>query len=228
MRTTKPISTISFNTEEFLKHTLDGLIKSRIISFYAFVSHFPEDDEGGTKQHFHLYIEPSKLIQTDDLRDMFKEYDFDNPEKPLGVLPFRNSKFEHWYMYACHNKAYLASKGESRKYHYTFDDFVSSDSDNLTFLSRSISHLDISPYDDMISAQNRGLQFSQYVEQCGVPIVQIKAFENAWYLLMQNRALRGEHEIHPDSAYEESALPDSLKQNSVSFKSVSESEDIDI
>ena len=68
MRTTKPIATISFNTPEYLKLKLDELTKAKKIAFWAYIVHQPEDDEAGNKVHMHVYIEPSAMVQTEDLR----------------------------------------------------------------------------------------------------------------------------------------------------------------
>lgn len=86
MRTTKPISTISFNSREYLALKLHELQKSGRISFWAFVEHQPEDDEAGKKVHNHVFVIPSKMLQTDDLREELKEYDPEHPDKPKAVL----------------------------------------------------------------------------------------------------------------------------------------------
>lgn len=91
MRTTKPIATISFNSPAFLKLKLEELTKAGKISFWAFIPHKPEDDEAGTKEHNHLYAEPSKMMQTDDLKAELLEFDPEHPDKPKGCLPFRTS-----------------------------------------------------------------------------------------------------------------------------------------
>ena len=44
-----PISTISYNTEQFLIKELNKMIDERIIDFYAFICHLPEDDLGEKK-----------------------------------------------------------------------------------------------------------------------------------------------------------------------------------
>lgn len=87
MQTAKPISTISYNTEPFLVQTLNALVKAKRIDFWAYIHHFPEDDEVKLKHHFHVYLEPSKRTQTATLKEEFLELDPNN-EKPLGVLTF--------------------------------------------------------------------------------------------------------------------------------------------
>lgn len=200
MRTTKPITTISFNSPEYLELKLNELTKAGLVSFWAFITHKPEDDEGGTKYHHHVYIEPSRMVQTDDIKAELMEYDPENPGKPKGCLPFRTSKFDPWYMYALHDKRYLASKGESRRFHYVHDDIVTSDPDNLLYLSRMIDLVSLSPYADMEDAQLHGLSFEEYFSRGTVPLPQIKQFEQAWYLLLQARTDRGNREGHAMSA----------------------------
>lgn len=135
MKTNQPISTISYNTTPFLKSTLERLVKQKILSFATWIEHKPEEDEN--KPHKHVYMIPSKSIQTDDLRDLFAEIDPNNV-KPLGVMPFQKSKFEDWYLYGIHDKAYLARHGQCRKYHYEPTDVKSNDEDYLQQLVREI------------------------------------------------------------------------------------------
>lgn len=198
MRTTKPISTISFNTPEYLRQKLAELLKSGRISFWAFICHKPEDDEGGKKEHCHVYIEPSKMLQTDDLKAELKEFDPTNPSKPLGCISFNSSKFDPWYLYGLHDKRYLASKGQARRYHYRHEDIVSSDDDDLTFKARSIDMVALSPYSDMEDAQKQGLTFSEYFARGTIPLPQLSLFEKAWQFLLANRTERGLSEGHPN------------------------------
>ena len=101
--TAKPISTISYNTGEFLKRKLDELLKAYIINDYRIIFHYGED---GDKDHYHVYIEPNKRLDTGRLRDEFNEITFES-DKPLGCMPFRSSKFDHWIMYVIHDPKYL-------------------------------------------------------------------------------------------------------------------------
>lgn len=106
MATQKPISTISYNSEAFLKEKLDSWVKAHIIQAYQYICHVGED---GDKNHIHLRIEPNKKLDPMDLSDALKEY-VQNSEKPLGVRPFRPSKEEDWYLYAVHDPEYLKLK----------------------------------------------------------------------------------------------------------------------
>lgn len=196
MRTTKPISTISFNTPDFLKLKLNELVKAGKLSFWAFIVHKPEDDEGGKKQHCHVYVEPSKMLQSDDLKAELKEYDPEHPDKPRGCISFNSSKFDPWYLYALHDKRYLASKGQSRRYHYEHDDIVTSDDDDLTFKARSIDMVSLSPYADMEDAQRQGLTWAEYFARGTVPLPQVALFEKAWNLLFQSYTCRADRDGH--------------------------------
>lgn len=196
MRTTKPISTIAFNTPSYLKLKLNELLKAGRISFWAFIVHKPEDDEGGKKEHCHVYVEPSKMLQTDELKAELKEFDPEFPDIPRGCISFNSSKFDPWYLYALHDKRYLASKGQSRRFHYLHDDIVTSDDDDLTFKARSIDMVSLSPYADMQDAQNHGISWSEYFSRGTVPLQQVALFERAWYLLVQARTERAGHNNH--------------------------------
>lgn len=135
MKTSKPFATISYNTEPFLIDRLNELINKRIISFYAYVSHFAESDE--KKNHIHLFIIPNGQVQTDMISDFLQELDSENL-KPLGIMPCMASKFGDWYLYCSHNVDYLETKGLIRKYHYISDDFVTSSSDYFLELVHTI------------------------------------------------------------------------------------------
>lgn len=197
MRTTKPISTISFNTPDYLRLKLNELLKAGRISFWSFVVHQPEDDEGGKKQHSHVYIEPSKMLQTDDIRKELQEYDPEHPDKPLGCLTFVSSRFDPWYLYGLHDPRYLASKGQSRKFHYVHDDFLSSDSDDLLCKARQIDMVSLSPYAAMADAQLQGITFPEFFARGTIPLPQLSLFEKAWYLLLDTHTNRNNRSGHP-------------------------------
>lgn len=127
MKTTKPISTISYNSIGFLIGVLERLEDNGLVSFWAFIPHEAEEDE--RKAHCHVYIEPANAIDTIWLKKQFIEPDPSHPKEPLGCLPINKSKFVDWYWYGLHDKAYLASKNQSRKHHYLPSDMIVSDTD---------------------------------------------------------------------------------------------------
>ena len=45
MKTSKPISTISYNSEEYLKSKLDYLVKNNTVEFWFYVKHLGEYDK---------------------------------------------------------------------------------------------------------------------------------------------------------------------------------------
>jgi len=169
---------------------LNELVQAKKVSFWSYIKHLPEDDEGGKKEHMHVYIEPSKMIQTDEIREFLKEYDPEHPDKPKGCLKFNSSKFDSWYMYALHDSRYLASKGQSRKYHYMHDDIVASDDDDLIMMARSIDLMSLSPYADMLDAQAHGVTWAEYFMRGTVPLPQVALFERAWNLLLSGTTER--------------------------------------
>ena len=120
MNTSKSISTISYNSEDFLLLKLKELYNNRMISDYMYILHSPEDDE--LKFHIHLWIQPNKKIDTVELQEMFKEVDPNNP-KPLGCIDFRKSDIDNWILYNQHFRPYLVSKLEDRKKYYQKEDF---------------------------------------------------------------------------------------------------------
>lgn len=127
MKTTKPISSISWNSMQYLVDRLEELRKAHLIAFWVLIQHHAEEDE--KKDHIHFYVEPNRSIDTEVLRENFIELVPDS--KPLGVNKFQKSNFQNWLWYCLHDKAYLFSKGETRKYHYSIEDLISSDDGDL-------------------------------------------------------------------------------------------------
>ena len=121
MATSKPQSTISYNTEAFLKEHLDDWVKGHLIQAYQYICHVGED---GDKDHIHVRIEPNKSIDVMNLSDALKEY-VQGEEKPRGVRPWRPSKEEDWFMYVVHDPEYMrlkygeGEKGEKLPYEWT-------------------------------------------------------------------------------------------------------------
>lgn len=129
MRTSKPIATISYNSQEFLVQKLKELLDNHKICDYMFIKHHAEEDE--KKDHIHLWIKPNTLLDTMDLQKHFMELDMKNPTKPLKCIDFRVSQVDDWILYNQHYAPYLASKNESRAYHYLKEDFVFADEDTF-------------------------------------------------------------------------------------------------
>lgn len=106
MATQKPISTISYNSEAFLREKLQAWYEAHYIQAYQYILHKGED---GDKDHIHLRVEPNKKLDPMELTDELKEYVLGS-EKPLGCRTWRPSKEEDWLLYALHDEQYLKSK----------------------------------------------------------------------------------------------------------------------
>lgn len=195
MKTSKPISTISFNSDEFLKDKLDVLIDNHIIEFYAMIKHKPEDDEAGRKYHYHVYIELANIVQTVSFGDFFIEPIAENP-KPLKCLPFEKSNFGHWYLYVLHDPDYLASKNQSRKYQYKHSDIITSDEDMLLFRVKSIDMIKLSPLHGMKEAKQNGLSFKEFFMRGSIPIQQLSSYMIAWDIMTENKTFRNNKKGH--------------------------------
>ena len=93
MKTSKPFSTISYNSVDFLKYRLDMLINSGKILFYVFIKYFGEFDvqrNEREKEHIYLFIESNGSVDTDDILTYFVEIDHNNPTKPFTRFEFRS------------------------------------------------------------------------------------------------------------------------------------------
>lgn len=174
MRTTKPISTVWFGSEEFLKYKLDDLVKRNVIDFYAFIKHLPEEDQ--KKEHRHLYVVPSSRIDTQSLTDHLTEFDTTNL-KPIIPLPWRSSKFGDWLLYNLHDSVYLASKGQERKYHYDVKEVVTSNDDYFTELRHQIDMSKFKTQDRVKAMLEQGIRFQDIVAMGVIPVQQINQYK---------------------------------------------------
>lgn len=131
MKTRRDISTISYNSLGFLISKLDSWIEEKTISYYMLIQHKAEEDE--LKDHFHVFIRPNGQLDTMDLQMLLREYDEENPKKPLGCIHFEYSDIDNWILYGLHYPPYLASKMESRQYTYDKMHIISSDELSLEY-----------------------------------------------------------------------------------------------
>lgn len=201
MRTSKPFSTISYNSEDFLEQKLGDLVARRQIDFYAWVKHYPEEDE--KKEHKHLYIVPNGRVDTDQLLDYLLEIDPKLPDKPLKCIRPHSSKFADWYLYAIHDTAYLASKGQSRRYHYALEDIKTSDSDYLLEEVHTIDYAALRRFSALRESALQGVPFEELLMSGSIPIQQTYAYRQAYELMANfgtNRAGRkGHQKIDPET-----------------------------
>lgn len=122
--TKKPISTISFNSGEFLGMKCKELVKDDLIQSYMYIKHYAEEDT--KKDHYHLYLIPSKPVDPQKVRLRFREPSLTGAAD-LGCLPFQPSKVGDWLLYSLHYPPYLLRKGLSRINTYNLSDIVSNE-----------------------------------------------------------------------------------------------------
>ena len=194
MKTARPFSTISYNSESFLKSKLDELVENGVLDFWAFIDHAPEEDE--LKAHKHVYFIPSTMLQTDYIKKYLQEFDEKNPDKPLGVTIFSSSKFDDWFLYGCHDKAYLASKGQSRKQHYVKSQFVTSNEDHFGELIRCVDRSKYIGMERLVDAVTNGMDFADMVRLGQVPIQLINQYKYAYECITQVTTQRAGRETH--------------------------------
>lgn len=188
MKTNRPISTISYNSDSFLKYVLDDLIKKRIIDFYAFINHLPEPkDEYGfeeKKKHKHLFIFPSQIVDTNSEKwqKVFEEVDSKNV-LPLKCIHWEHSKFIDWFLYALHDSAYLALKGQTRAYHYKVEDIICSDTEYMMELYHTSDVSKVNQFNLFRELCSQNITFKDMLKSGFIPVQQIRAYERAYQLL---------------------------------------------
>lgn len=181
MVTSCNISTISYNSREFLLKTLSRLVELRVINFYSFIEHLPEEDE--KKSHIHLYIVPNGRIDTDKLREDYFLEPVSSSTSCLNCLPFYHSKWADWYLYSSHNRSYLNSKMEERKYYYSDDEFVNSDDMYFTELCHTIDYSKFMGNERFKNAVLSGMTFKECLEKGIVPINLVRQYQTFYGFL---------------------------------------------
>lgn len=183
--TSKPISTISYNSKQHIEDVLSKSKKLDIIRFYAFIRH--EGEKGG-KPHFHVYIEPCDTLDTAKLTSDLKEIDTSDPlGKPLGAMPFQKSNFQDWYLYSRHDVEYLAYKGEKKEVvEYSNDNFFTSDTSEFTERVQAIDRTFMqSPIRKIENCMAQGMTMFQAMDTLRIPFGAMYAFQRTWISIAQ-------------------------------------------
>lgn len=205
MKTSKPFSTISYNSVNFLTSKLTDLVSRRVIAFFAFVEHQAEEDE--RKNHIHLLIIPNGTYQTDALQDYLLEPDFSDLNKsPLGILPIQSSKWADWYLYACHDVGYLASKGQTRKFHYFEENFIVSNEDYFHELVKNIDKTKYSKTQEFVDQVLSGYTLSELLLTGQIPAPQFNQWRAMYDYLRHGDTYRNDNFCHTPK--ENKSLPD--------------------
>ncbi len=178
MATSKPISTISYNSPAFLEKTLNDFVSAGTITAWFYVFHNGEpqadNDEALGKDHIHLLVVPNKCIDLLKFTSAFIEVNPLDIKLPFRCMPFRNSKIEEWFLYALHQPDYLSMKGLEKEFHYTIDEMSTNNPDYCHMLYvEAMQSLKNSPAYKLSRAADKGVDFSTLVRSGQIPVQQI-------------------------------------------------------
>lgn len=196
MRTSKPFSSISYNTTPYLQSKLTQLTDSGKLRFSAYIEHFPEDDE--KKKHTHIYFVPDGVIDTTALLKELEEVDLSDPGKVLKCMPCQSSKFGDWYLYGIHDTAYLATKGQTRKHHYKQEDIFSTNPDYLNELIHTIDYSKTEKIQRFYDQVKAGKRLSDLVQQGLVPIQQLLQYQRLYDMIIGDNTYRNGNPNHEE------------------------------
>lgn len=173
-----PQSTISFNTEPYLRQVLDSLVSSCKIQSYMYIEHQPEEDT--KKSHIHLLVVPSSVLNPVVFRKEFIETSFGN--RDLGCLPFKTSKLCDWLLYAIHYEPYLFSKGLVRTFTYNLNDIVTNEPFEYVeqIFSEAREGLTTSRIDSFLSRAMSGASFGDLMAEGLVPPNQVIFYDKLY------------------------------------------------
>lgn len=196
MQTTKLISTVSYNTPNFLRGKLHSLVASAVIEYAHWVVHQPEEDE--TKSHIHLVLKPNRRLDTSALRNEFIEKLADE-EKPRGVLPFRStSRISDWMLYSAHDVGYLLRRGETRKHSYDLPCFLSTCQDLLEEDWRDCHRSDDSKIPLLREYAKQGKTWVDILQLGFIPTNQLFQYKDVFFTFLQAHTERNGRKGHDD------------------------------
>lgn len=177
MKTSCVISNITWNTPEFFRATAERLVKDGFCDWVHGVPHEPESDE--TKAHIHFILKPTKAVDTAWLRVQFSQFvpGEDKPRQPTSDWrKVAYARIADWWLYSCHDEAYLASKLQARTHHYGVDDCISTDPELLRVWDseyrRPRGHIDL-----LKDAAARGLPFATVAMSGAIPLALLRSAE---------------------------------------------------
>lgn len=208
MKTIKTISNISYNTIDHFQGVIYDLEQRHIIDWAYWILHKAEEDE--RKEHIHFVLKPSQRVDTADLDKEFLEIDRTNA-KPLGVTKvWKTSKIEDWILYCSHDTGYLASKGQIRKYHYSYSDFGYTDEDAFLEDWHNINRVAYQRLEALAEAVKKRIPFALLVQQGIIPIAQRSQYEFQYKALLQLSydGMTGRKEAHEEPLQIEQTVPD--------------------
>lgn len=134
MKTTKPISGISYNTPAHLLRTLETLRDAGRISDAFWIEHEPDTD--GKKSHFHLVAFTCGAVDPYAFARIFDEI-VEGEQKPRAFKPNPEHQgkclsVSDWLQYSIHDPFYLDCKGLVRNVHYERDAVRTLDDEHLS------------------------------------------------------------------------------------------------
>lgn len=196
MQTSKLISTVSYNTPEFLCGKLNALVSSGVLEYAHWVVHSPEEDE--TKSHIHVVAKPNRRLDTSALRNEFVELVV-GEELPRGVLPFRTtSRMSDWLLYSAHDIPYLLRKGETRVHTYELEQFFSTCKELLEEDWRECHRVDDSKIPLLREYAKRGKSWVEIIQLGIIPTNQFFQYKDIFFTLLEAHTERNGREGHED------------------------------
>lgn len=196
MQTTKLISTVSYNTPNFLSGKLRSLVSSAVLEYAHWVIHEPEEDE--TKSHIHVVVKPNRRLDTSALRNEFVEKLADE-EKPRCVLPFRStSRMSDWLLYSAHDTQYLLRKGETRKHSYELAQFGSTCRELLEEDWRECHRTDDSKIPLLREYAKQGKSWVDILQLGFIPTNQLFQYKDVFFTFVQAHTERNGRKGHED------------------------------
>lgn len=183
MKTSAIVSNITWNTASFFQATVSQLVQEGIVDWFHAIEHKPETEQ--KKTHIHFCLKPSKALDLNWLSMRLSEFVVgeDKPRKPTSDWRKLSSKtLSDWLLYALHDKTYLARKFKSKSFHYSLEDFMTSDKNVLDGLYEEAQDSDGGLVVRLRKAFESGLSLKEVLLSGAVPLSLFRNAQDLWGL----------------------------------------------
>lgn len=191
MKTSVIVSNITWNTVPFFQSTLSQLIQEGVVDWFHAIEHKAESSE--KKSHIHFCLQPSKALDLNWLAMRLSEFVVGEelPRKPTSEWRKLNSKtLSDWLLYALHDRAYLSRKLKSKAFHYSLDDFITSDRNALEGLFEEAQDIDGGLVVRLRKAFESGLSLSEVLLSGAIPLSLFRSARDCWGLLEASKQVK--------------------------------------
>ena len=187
MVTSMPFGFISYNSQAFLRSTLERFISESI--FVRCACWFHESLDSNSKNHYHCWVEPARQIDTSVLPSRFDEVFDSGVRASIAIRPRCKSDWNNAYLYGIHDSDYLAFKGLQKEqvniksdFHIYLGDFTA----DIAQANSYRLHKCLAPYQRLKELVQGGKSLEEVYTILRTPFAQFYTVKQAYYSILRD------------------------------------------